>query len=89
MDGSTVKTRGGMREVMPVTAEIVDELRSVLGAEAVDKAIAAGQRARKQYAAWLASHGREAADRWLSSQRFPEGCFWAQEGDLEVGVRRP
>lgn len=74
---------------MPNTAELVDELRQVLGAARVDAAIAAGQRARRHYSAVQAEHGTEAADAWLKTQKFPQGCFWATEKGLEVGVRRP
>ena len=73
---------------MPSTAAMVDELRAVLGTEKVDAAIRAGQRARREHAALVASHGQRQADAWLAGQKFPAGLFWACEGGHEVGVRR-
>ena len=78
-----------MRQEMPVTAELVDGLRAVLGAEKVDAAIRAGQRARREHAALVASQGQRQADAWLGRQKFPAGLFWASEGGHSVGVRRP
>lgn len=83
------KKAAGLREAMPDTAEIVDDLRRELGAAIVDRAIAAGVKAQKRYAAWLAGHGEEAAQRWLGAQRFPGGSFYANEGGRTVGVKRP
>lgn len=77
------------RVLMPEVSGIVDELRAALGAQAVDAAIAAGQKARREHARIEAAQGSDAADRWLRRQRFPQGCFWAQEGEHEVGMRRP
>lgn len=77
------------RAAMPATALLVDELRAVLGSELVDGAIAAGQRARREYQARLDADGKPAADRWLARQRFPQGCFHAVEGGIEVGIARP
>lgn len=82
------KKTGGLREAMPATAEIVDDLRRELGAEIVDRALAAGVKAQKRYAAWLAGHGEDAAQRWLEAQRFEGGSFWASEGGRTVGVKR-
>ena len=45
------------RALMPVVASMVDELRAAYGAERVNAAIAAGQRARREYQARLASDG--------------------------------
>ena len=78
----------GMRQEMPATAALVDELRAVLGAEKVDAAIRAGQRAKREHAALVASHGQPQADAWLGRQKFPAGLFWAIEGGNEVGIRR-
>lgn len=74
---------------MPETAALVDELRAVLGAEKVDAAIRAGQRAKREYAALVASQGQRRADVWLASKKWPGGVFWASEGGHEVGIRRP
>jgi hypothetical protein len=76
------------RALMPVVAAMVDELRAAYGAERVNAAIAAGQRARREYQARLASDGPTLAKRWLAAQKFPQGCFWAEEGGNEVGVQR-
>ena len=74
------------RAAMPDTAALVDELRAALGREFVDGAIAAGQRARREYQRRVATVGQVGADAWLASQRFPQGCFWAIEGEHQVGV---
>lgn len=75
------------RVVMPHTAALIDELRAALGRELIDGAIAAGQRARREYQRRVATVGQAAADAWLANQRFPQGCFWASEGEHQVGVR--
>ena len=79
---------GRMRDVMPDTASIVDDLRAALGHGLVDAAIAAGQRASREYATRRADGGEARADAWLAAERFPQGCFWAKEGGIEAGVRR-
>jgi hypothetical protein len=76
------------RALMPVVASIVDELRAAYGAARVNAAIAAGQQARREYLARVASDGPTLANRWLAAQKFPAGCFWAEEGGKEVGVQR-
>jgi hypothetical protein len=77
----------GMRQEMPETAAMVDELRAVLGTEKVDAAIKAGQRARREHAALVARAGQRQADAWLTRQKFPAGLFWASEGGHQVGMR--
>lgn len=74
---------------MPVTAQMVDDLRQWLGAERVDAALVAGQQARRKVLALQAEHGEAHAQAWLRRQQFPQGCFWAEEGGVEIGVRRP
>ena len=81
-------TKAG-RQTMPQTAAIVDELRQVFGREAIDAAIAAGQRLRREYRAIQQQHGTGRADLWLRRQAMPMGAFHAVEGDLEVGQRLP
>lgn len=76
------------RALMPETAALVDELRAAYGAERVDAAIAAGQRAKREYAARVASDGPTLAKRWLAAQKFPSGSFWASEGGNDVGLKR-
>jgi hypothetical protein len=76
------------RAAMPETAKLVDELRAAYGAERIDGAIAAGQRARREYIALQAASGKAVADRWLASQRFAQGCFHAVENGIEVGIVR-
>jgi hypothetical protein len=74
---------------MPNTADLVDDLRAWLGKEAVDAAIVAGQRVRREWTARVQRDGQQAADAWLRRQSCPQGLFWAREGSHEVGVRRP
>jgi hypothetical protein len=77
------------RQKMPATAALVDELRQAFGAERIDAAIAAGQKARREYQARVQAEGKTSADRWLARQRFPAGCFHAVENGIEVGIARP
>ena len=77
-----------MREKMPNTAAIVDAFRAAYGAEWVNAALQAGGRAQREHSRLVREHGQVHADRWLAAQRFPQGCFWAQEGEHVVGVRR-
>lgn len=83
-----------LRAAMPGVAAIVDDLRawaeaSGLGASAIDKAMASGQRRAREYQAQLQANGKAAADRWLRAQPNGAGGFWASEGGREVGIRRP
>jgi len=50
------------RALMPGVAAIVDEFRQAYGAERVDAAIAAGQRARREYQALLEVRGETGRD---------------------------
>ncbi len=78
----------GLREQMPTTAVLVDELRQVLGTERVNAAIRAGQQAQRTYTAMQAEQGQPAADAWLARQQFPAGLFWASEGGNQFGIKR-
>lgn len=78
----------GMREQMPIVAAWVDELRATLGAEMVDGAIAASQQAARRMRQMQLEQGPAAAKEWLQRQRWPAGCFHAEEGGHTVGVRR-
>lgn len=82
---SEVKTAG---QKMPVVAQWVADLRQAVGAERIDAAIRAGQQARREYGRLQAEQGQGAADAWLRRQKFPHGCFWADEGGHTVGLRR-
>lgn len=74
-------------QTMPETAALVADLRLAFGAEVIDQCLAAGQRARREYARLEARNGPGYAQAWLKAQRFPMGRFWALEGGIEVGVR--
>lgn len=74
-------------QTMPETAALVAELRLAFGADVIDQCLAAGQRARREYARLEARNGPGYAQAWLKAQRFPMGCFWACEGGIELGVR--
>ncbi len=69
-----------------MTAELVDELRRMLGAERVDAAIQSGVRAQREFRAIEAAQGLDEARRWLRQQTFPLGSFMAVEGDQSVGI---
>ena len=75
-------------QVMPVTAQIVADLRAWFGAEKVDAAIKAGQQARREHQRRLGQFGQAQADAWLARQSFPLGLFWAEEGAHTVGIQR-
>lgn len=81
----TEQARAG-RHAMPTTAALVDELRAALGREFVDGAIAAGQRARREYQRMVLTVGQQEADAWLRRQQFPGGAFFADENGHQVGV---
>lgn len=76
-----------MALAMPQTAALVAELRQRCGDALVNAALAAGQRAKREYSRLEAEKGTHAANAWLSRQKFPQGRFWASEGVSEVGVR--
>lgn len=84
---ATGSAAGRLAEAMPQTSAWVAELRLMLGAERVDQALAASQRARRHHAALAAAQGPARADAWLNAQPWPHGRFWAQEGGQEVGVQ--
>jgi hypothetical protein len=60
----------GLRQLMPVTAEIVDELRQWLGREFVDEQIRQGKRGRPTF--WARETGPDGVVREFGSR--PAGC---------------
>lgn len=72
---------------MPQTAQWVDQLRRMLGAERVDRILADSQRAAATYKRLQAEQGQAMADAWLARQRFPGGRFHASEAGHTVGIR--
>lgn len=77
---------GALREAMPLTAALVDELRAVWGHERINRLIARGQYLRREHARILAVLGQAEADRWLAWEQRKGGWFGAQEGGRQVGV---
>lgn len=77
-----------LAQAMPATAALVAELRKRCGAELVNAAIAAGQRAKREYARLEAERGPAEAQAWLRRQKFATGRFWASEAGHEVGIKR-
>ena len=77
----------GLRMDMPATAELVDELRLAFGSALVDKALAAGQQARREFRRLEAEKGLAHAVAWASRQKWPHGRFWASEDGFEVGLK--
>lgn len=75
-----------MREAMPLTAELVDELRQVFGAGRIVALIAHSQHLRREHARIVATQGQAVADRWLAGQQDKGGWFGAVEGGRQVGV---
>jgi hypothetical protein len=75
---------------MPQTAEIVDEMRSILGRDLVDQAIRNGMALQRKYEAMKQSVGIAAADSWLQRQS-PDGPTFSatettQADNLTVGL---
>lgn len=86
--GMVVREDKPAAQVMPITAQIVADLRRCLGVKFVDVAIKAGQQARREHQRRVDQVGRPQADAWLAQQSFPLGRFWAQEGGHTVGIQR-
>ena len=80
-------SEGKKADSMPVTAAWVAELRLALGDEWVNRALAASQQARREYARLAADQGTARADAWLARQKFPGGRFHAVENGHEVGIK--
>jgi len=78
--------RASLRDAMPLTAAIVDELRQQFGAAVVDRCIARGQRLRRERARIQAARGDGEADRWLRLEMGNGTWFGAAEGGRAVGV---
>jgi len=75
-----------LRDQMPESAAIVDDLRAMLGRELVDAAIVAGRQLQRQHAALAAEQGPAVADRWLARQAPSGPVFACTEGGLAVGL---
>lgn len=80
------KATGALREAMPMTAALVDELRAVWGDERINRLISRGQQLRREHARILAVLGQAEADRWLAWEQRKGGWFGAVEGGRQVGV---
>lgn len=77
---------GALREVMPLTASIVDEARLLWGDALVNRCIARGQSLRRDHARIVATQGQAEADRWLAREQAKGVWFGAIEGGRQVGV---
>lgn len=75
-----------MREAMPLTAALVDELRQVWGADRVNALIKRGQSLRRDHARIVATLGQAEADRWLAREQGKGAWFGAVESGRQVGV---
>jgi len=80
------KPAGAMREAMPLTAALVDELRLVWGADKINRLISRGQYLRREHARILAVLGQSEADRWLRREQGKGAWFGAAEAGRHVGV---
>ncbi len=76
---------GGMREQMPESARLVDQLREQMGREWVDAALREGIRLQRQHADRRARHGQARADAWLAAQRPAGASLRLLEAGLQVG----
>lgn len=81
------RKKEGAAAAMPQMAAWVAELWQALGADVVDKAMAASQQARREHQRRVAQFGQAQADAWLARQKWPVGRIWLQEAGREVGVR--
>lgn len=76
------------RAAMPVVSAWVDELRAMLGAEMINRQIAVGMQAQREYAQVELAQGVEAAEAWrrVNAHRC---TFFAEEGGRRVGLASP
>jgi hypothetical protein len=74
-----------MRDAMPLTAALVDELRQAWGADRINALIKRGQHLRREHARILAVMGQAEADRWLVREQGKGAWFGAVEGGRQVG----
>lgn len=79
--------RASLRDAMPLTAALVDELRQVFSPALVDRCIARGQHLRREHARIQAVLGDVEANRWLAGEQAKGVWFGAVEGGRTVGVR--
>lgn len=75
-----------MRDAMPLTAAVVDDLRAVWGDALVNRCIARGQSLRRDHSRIVATQGQAEADRWLAREQAKGVWFGAVEGGRQVGV---
>lgn len=80
------KQGGAMREAMPLTAALVDELRQAFGSGRIVALIARSQHLRREHARIVVVLGQAEADRWLAREQEKGGWFGAVEGGRQVGV---
>lgn len=80
------KPGGAMRDAMPLTAALVDELRQAWGADCINALIKRGQYLRREHARILAVLGQAEADRWLAREQGKGAWFGAVEDGRQVGV---
>lgn len=73
---------------MPLAAQLVDELRELLGDDLVNAQIRRAEAARKQFEAIRASQGEEAAQRWRIAN-WRECAFVATENGRTIGLADP
>ena len=77
-----------LRDKMPDTARVVDEMRTWLGRDAVDKAIRTAEKARKEFERVLATEGEDAAERWRA-RNWDRCTFHAEENGHVIGLKVP
>lgn len=75
-----------MREAMPLTAALFDELGQVFGAGRMVALVARSQHLRREHARIVATQGQAVADRWLAREQDKGGWFGAVESGRQVGV---
>lgn len=78
--------RASMRDAMPMTAAMVDDLRQAFGPAVVDRCIARGQHLRREHTRIQAVLGDAEAGRWLRLEQGKGVWFGAVEDGRSVGV---
>lgn len=74
-----------LRTEMPAAAALVDELRTMFGAELVNTALRAGVALQREHAARVARDGQAAADAWLDAQPGSGPVLRVSEAGRTVG----
>lgn len=76
---------GGLRQAMPESARLVDQLRELFGRQWVDDALRRGMSLQREHARIAQLKGAAAAQAWLRVQRVPGPSLRLLEAGQQVG----